>query len=88
MILEFFMLLPYRFLSFMIGILPAGHNLPPEILSGAVEVGGTIGIFSPVLPVATLGAALAILFGAQIGIWTWKTLKVLMTHLPWIGGHR
>lgn len=86
MIAEFFLLLPYRFLSFLIGIIPDGIPLPSEIMEGAVEVGGTIGIFEPIMPLGTLASALTILFTAQIGIWTWKTLRMFASHLPYIGG--
>lgn len=88
MIVEFFLLLPYRFLSFMIGIIPAGKSLPSDVVDAANAVGGTVGIFSPIIPMVHLGAALSILFAAQIGIWSWKTIKVVMTHVPWVGGHR
>ena len=86
MILTTFLLLPYYFLAFIIGLMPASEGFPPEVLAGANAVGAKIGIFGPVMPVATLSTVLGLLFGAQLGIWAWKTFKWVMSHIPWIGG--
>lgn len=86
MIFTNFLLIPYYFLAFIIGLIPASQGFPPEVLAAAEAVGSKIGIFGPVMDVATLSAVLGILFSAQIGIWAWKSFKWIVSHIPWIGG--
>lgn len=88
MITGFFLDLPYYFLSFLIGLLPASQGFPPDILSAAQYIGSKIGIFGPVMPIETLSACLGILFAAQLGVWAFKSLKWIISHVPFVGGHR
>jgi len=78
--------LPYYFLSFFISLLPASEGFPPEVMQGASFLGSQIGIFEPILPIATLSIVLTILIGAEIGIWSFKTFKWVFSHIPVIGG--
>lgn len=78
--------LPYYFLSFVIGLLPRSEGFPPTVLEAASSIGEKIGIFEPVMPVATLSACLGVLFAAQLGVWSWKSFKWIVGHIPYIGG--
>jgi len=86
MITGYFLNLPYYFISFLIGLLPASQGFPPEILAAAQTIGGQIGMFEPVFPTGDLAAGLAIVSASQIGVWSWKTFKWVVSHIPWFGG--
>lgn len=86
MITQWFLDLPYYALASFISILPASQGFPSEVLTGANLIGAQLGLFSPVFPTADLAAALGILFSAQIAVWSWKTLKWIISHVPLIGG--
>jgi len=88
MITDFFLRLPYYFLSWFIGLLPAAKPLPGDIMASAQLIGTKIGIFEPVMPLVALSSALGILFSAQVAIWTWQGFKWLSSHIPFIGGHK
>lgn len=86
MITDAFISIPYAFLSLIIGLLPASEGFPPEVLASASYIGSQIGMFEPLMPIATLSACLGILFAAQLGIWSWKSIKWIISHIPWFGG--
>jgi len=86
MITAWFLELPYYFLAFVIGLLPASEGLPASVVQAATLIGSQIGIFEPIMPLATLGTVLGILFSAEIGVWSWKSFKWIASHIPFVGG--
>lgn len=86
MITDAFISLPYAFLSMLIGFFPASQGFPVEVIQSAELIGSKIGIFEPVMPIATLSLVLGVLFSAQLGMWSWKTFKWVISHIPYFGG--
>jgi len=86
MITQYFLDLPYYIVASFINFFPPSVGFPPDVLQSAELIGGQIGMFDPVMPVADLSAALGILFSAQIGIWVYKSSKAILAHIPFIGG--
>lgn len=86
MITQYFLDLPYYALSGIINFFPLSQGFPPQALQAANAIGSKIGIFGPVMPLDTLSLCLGILFSAQLGIWGFKTIKWIMSHVPFIGG--
>lgn len=86
MITGAFINLAYLILDFIMGIFPASAGLPAEAHSAAVSIGGYLGIFSPIVPIATLLTCVTIVFSVEIGIFGFKTVKWIMGHVPFIGG--
>jgi len=78
--------LAYAVISSILSILPASVGFPDSVLSSASYIGGFVGMFSPIMPMATLLTTLTLVFTTEIAIFGYKTLKSLVSHLPQIGG--
>jgi len=76
----------YSFISFLIGILPTGTGFPSTIHSAFSTLGGYVGIFDVFIPISTLLFCLTTIFGVEIAVFGFKTLKWLISHIPIIGG--
>jgi len=76
----------YSVLSWFIGVIPASAGIPAEAHSAAVSLGGYLGIFSPILPIATLLTTITLVYSVEIGIFTFKTFKWIFSHIPLVGG--
>lgn len=76
----------YGVLAWLIGILPASAGIPAEAHSAAISVGGYLGVFSPILPIATLLTTITLVYSVEIGIFTFKSIKWIISHIPWVGG--
>lgn len=86
MITDFFLQIPYYFLAFIIGVLPRSEGFPNEFVEAVAGLGGYISMFDMILPVATLGTVLGIMFSVEIGIFGFKTFKWVWSHVPMFGG--
>jgi len=86
MITETFLQIPYYFVSFIIGIIPASSGFPSEFFDAETGLGGYLGMFDILLPIATLGTVLGIMFSVEIGIFGFKTFKWIWSHVPLFGG--
>jgi len=73
-------------LSWIIGILPDSTGFPDEAHTAMSGLGGYLGIWSPILPIATLGTLVALVFSVEIAIFGFKGVKWVTSHIPWIGG--
>jgi len=78
--------LAYTLLHGIISLLPTSQGFPADALSSAQTIGGYVGIFSPVISIATLGTTLALVFSVELGVFGFKTVKWIISHVPFIGG--
>lgn len=78
--------LGYYLISFIIGIFPTGGGFGVDIHNSAKMVGGYLDIISPLVPITTLLATTTLLFTFEIGVFGFKTLKWIVSHIPFIGG--
>jgi len=78
--------LAYSILNWLINLLPASSGFPTEAHTAMTTLGGYLGIASPLVPIATLLSVLTLIFSIEIGIFGFKTIKWIMSHIPWIGG--
>ena len=44
-------------------------------------------MFTGLLPYGTLTIVMGIVIVVEIIIWGWKTIKWIISHIPYIGGH-
>lgn len=70
----------------LVNVLPNSSGFDPQIISAATTIGGYAGMFSPIVPMSTLAVAVGIGFSVEIAVFGWKTIKSLVSHLPWVGG--
>lgn len=86
MITGAFINLAYFLLHGIISFLPASQGFPADALAAATTIGGYVGIFDPIISIATLAATLTLVFSVEIGIFGFKTGKWIIAHIPFIGG--
>lgn len=86
MIGDLFFRIVYWFANGLINMFPLSTGLPPEATQAVQYIGGFFGMFAPLIPMGTLLAVLTIVFSVEIGIFGFRTLKWVVSHLPLIGG--
>lgn len=78
--------LAYALINGLVSILPDSTGFGTEVLSAANTIGGYFGMFSPIAPIGTLSIAVGLVFSVEIAIFGWKTVKSIVSHIPWFGG--
>jgi len=86
MIGDAFFSIVYWFVGGIINWFPASTGFPPEALSSASTIGGYFGMFSPLISISTLLTCLTLVFGVEIAIFGFRSLKWVISHIPLIGG--
>jgi len=86
MITTAFLLLALDLVTLIVSFFPASSGFPSNVISAASTLGGYFGMFSAIIPLGTLATAVAVVFIVEISIFGWKTVKSLVSHIPWIGG--
>lgn len=79
-------LIAYSILNWLIGLLPTSTGFPTAAHEAMAGLGGYLAIWTPILPVATLLTILTIVYGVEVGIFTFKGVKWIISHIPLIGG--
>jgi len=86
MILNAILTLAYNSLSWIVNLLPASSGFPQEAHAAMTGLGGYLGVWSPILPISTLLTCVGLIFSVEIGIFGFKTVKWISSHIPFIGG--
>jgi len=73
-------------LGSIIAFLPTSTGFPASVASSFTTFAGYVQILNTLLPISTLATVLGIIISVDIAIFTFKTLKWLVSHLPIIGG--
>lgn len=76
----------YGFLSWIIGLFPASTGFSSDVFTAFETIGGYVGIFSPIIPYATLAITVPVIYSTEIAIFGFKTTKWIISHLPFVGG--
>lgn len=76
----------FSFLQFLITIFPASVGFPPAAATALSSIGGYFGMFDSLIPLSTLLSVLLLVFGAEIAVWSFRSLKWIISHIPLIGG--
>ena len=84
--INFIVSIVYNFLAFLIGLFPTGQGFPTEVHSAFSTLGGYVGLLDPIIPIATMLWCLMLVFGVEIAIFGFKTLKWIISHIPFVGG--
>jgi hypothetical protein len=77
----------YSFLQFLINIFPVGTGFSTGFHTAMTSLGAYLHILDPIIPINILLTCLLFIFGVEIAIFGFKTLKWIISHIPWIGGH-
>lgn len=76
----------YNFLNAIIGILPSGGTLPTEIHDAFTFLGGYVGLIDVFIPLTIMKWCLIFVFGIEIALFGFKSIKWIISHIPLIGG--
>lgn len=78
--------LGYLVLNFIIGLFTVEQIFPESAHEAVAGLGGYLGIWSPILPISTLAYLVGIVTIVEISIWSFKTIKWIASHIPFVGG--
>jgi len=76
-------------LSFLVSVLslfPIGTGFPASFHSAITSLGGYLHILDPLVPISTLLTCVTLIFGVELAVFGFKTLKWLLSYIPWFGG--
>jgi len=86
MIGDIFFRVVYWFLNGILNFFPVGGGFPPEAHVAAQTLGGYFQMFSPLIDMQTLTTCVLLAFSVEIAIFGFRTLKWVLSHIPFIGG--
>jgi len=86
MITDAFLRLAFWLADFIIGILPSSEGFPEAAYEAFNQAGSYFDIWSPVIPIDVVFTCVGIVFAVELGLFGFKTLKWIISHIPWIGG--
>jgi hypothetical protein len=76
----------YNFLKAIINIFPSGGGFPESFHTAMSSLGEYLHLLDPIVPISILLTCLLIIFGVEIAIFGFKTIKWIISHIPLIGG--
>jgi len=86
MIFTAFVYLGAYILGVIILALPTGTGFPADVQSAFTTLAGYVQILNTLLPIGTLASVLAVLVATDLAIFGFKSLKWLVSYIPFIGG--
>lgn len=78
--------LGHYLLGFIIGIIPSSAGFPDTAYTAFNTVGSYFDIWSPVVPIDTVFTCVSIVLSVELGVFGFKILRWIISHIPWIGG--
>jgi hypothetical protein len=78
--------LGYLLVSGIISIFPAGAGFPTAVHTALQSLGAYFQLLDPLVPTGQMITVLTIVFGVELAIFGFKTLKWLISHIPFVGG--
>lgn len=76
----------YNFLSFLINLLPTGAVFPSSVHTAFTTLGSYFGIMDSFISLSVLYWCLITIFGVEVAIFGFKTIKWIISHIPLFGG--
>lgn len=67
-------------------ILPQSPGFPADVSSAITTVGQYSRVLDLVLPASTLATIIALILSVEVAIFTFKSVKWLISHIPLVGG--
>ena len=73
-------------LSGIIGLFPVGTGFSATVHSAFSGLGAYLGILDPLIPISTLISAVTLIVSVELALYSFRSLKWLISHIPAIGG--
>lgn len=78
--------LAYSVVSWFIGLFPVGSTFPEEVHSSVLWLGGFFMLLNDIIPISSLVAIIVLVFSLELSLFGFRTLKWIISHLPFVGG--
>lgn len=76
----------FNFLQYIIDLFPSSTGFPSSFHTAVISLGGYLHILDPLVPINIMLTCLTLIFSVEVGIFGFKTLRWLISHIPFIGG--
>jgi len=86
MITSLFIGLGALIIDTIVFLLPTGNGFPAEVSSAVNYFAGYVGVVDPLLPLDTLHTIILLVIGLEIAVLTFKMVRWLFGHVPFVGG--
>jgi len=86
MIFTGFVYLGAYIVQFFASVLPQSVGFSDSVVSAFATMAGYVQILDTLLPLSTLAIVLSVIISVDIAIFGFKTVKWLVSHLPFVGG--
>jgi len=86
MITSFFITSAVAVVGAILSVLGSSQGFPPEAEEAVSFIGGFLGMLDPLVPTSTLLTILGILITVEFAIFSFRTLRWLFSHIPFVGG--
>jgi len=73
-------------LGWIIELFPVSSGFGTEFHTAMQTLGGYLEIWKPILPISTLSSLLGLVIGVELAIFGFKTVKWIVSHVPYVGG--
>lgn len=73
-------------ISMVFNFLPQGGTFPEDAHQAMIYLGNYLGILDPLVPINTLGIIVTLVVGVELSIFSFKTIKWIISHIPMVGG--
>jgi len=88
MIINAILNIGFMLISSIIDLLPASEGFPSEVHTAMAGLGGYTSMWNPILPMSTILQCITIVIAVDLAIFGYKTVKSIVTHIPYIGGQK
>jgi len=86
MITTAFLAIVNYFFQLIVSVFPAGNGFPAQVHTASQQIGGYVGILDPIFPIDTLYQIIILVIVIEIAILGFKSLKWVISHIPFVGG--
>jgi hypothetical protein len=67
-------------------IFPASLGFPQEVFDAVDYFSGFVGMLDPIVPISTLATVVGLIVTFELAVFSFKGLKWLFSHIPFVGG--
>jgi len=86
MLTTFIFTIAYNAIAWIISWFPVSSGYPQVVFDAVDTISGYMGLIDKIIPLETLAYCLAIIFSVELLIWGFKTVKWIISHIPFVGG--
>jgi len=78
----------YNLIQAIISIFPTGTGFPSTVHDAFTTLGNYTGILDVFVPLSTLLFCLTLVFGVEIWLFSFKTIKYIISYIPFVKSNK